>query len=887
MDPLFKTYLEDLIKIRQLKNVKKSNKKVISTCIFMPEKPSVSHKTTVYITGLIKNIETFSKTMGDNWILRVYCDNMYFTGVKPTVIKLVARSDSEPVVDSNTEEGVDFDNLATDIATRLRSNESVFESIRNISINDKSNNDKYVTKVKTQINENKQFLKKIEKLMNFYLRKVISSGEKRYENIEIYSFDCPKASRGEPNFLGHYNTFGSIIRFLPMFDPNVSTMFCTNSRYKISPILKMLIDDWDKNPKKKMFTFSYNPSFIENNIKNNIDIDIKNIKDDENVFKKAESGNPKESVLKEIEESRVIHNLFIDCVNDMFSLKHNIFGDTNPSTFDDIGKFVKQTYSSKDHLKRLDGLINSSYGINNDDENSISIAAGIFGIKSDCPLIEFRKKIFAKMLRYYILKSKDNNNFASFDFGIDETLLKVFIAFEVGTMNFYDNSISYKNFGDENLKSATEEEIREALGAYSYMMEDYDIRNGEDLLSKKAIFEFEDAIDELKRMKIDYISNHISSTKFGINACTSILNLTNENTTFLTDTENNPVILSGKLNYGTFHRFKFIEDDNYFDIRMYDSKSLLKIVDDVGTESKLPPNKELVFNWCIGKKGDDLQIDIITLFSYFDEDKPLYLYDASKDNILSNVVKLLGIDNLKYFTFLNLNNYNGEKRLQILINEIIEYYGNESNFIPYKINIIEDNEISFIRDQIRGINFAKITRDHNTGKLGFGIRQNQYGDFIIKNVEEDGPADFADVLVNDKLVSVQGINIEGKTYDQVAAIFKLYEEPKYLYYTINLGLIKEKFYNPPKRNEKINVSSKIDMSKIFRPFKYKYMYTNLNNNAFTNMTNKELSRKKFSVKKKFTRGNTKTYKSFNKSKRQKQRQKILRTKLKSKQLKRL
>ena len=29
--------------------------------------------------------------------------------------------------------------------------------------NDKSNNDKYVKKVKTQINQNKQFLKKIEK----------------------------------------------------------------------------------------------------------------------------------------------------------------------------------------------------------------------------------------------------------------------------------------------------------------------------------------------------------------------------------------------------------------------------------------------------------------------------------------------------------------------------------------------------------------------------------------------------------------------------------------------------------------------------------------------------------------------------------------------------
>ena len=147
------------------------------------------------------------------------------------------------------------------------------------------------------------------------------------------------------------------------------------------------------------------------------------------------------------------------------------------------------------------------------------------------------------MLRYYILKSKDNN-FASFDFGIDETILKVFIAFEVGTMNFYNNSISYKDSGDENLKSATEEEIREALDGYSYMMEEYDIHNGEDLLSKKAIFEFEDAINELREERKLTIYQINSSGRFGVDACTSIMNLTNENTTFLTDTENNPVILS-------------------------------------------------------------------------------------------------------------------------------------------------------------------------------------------------------------------------------------------------------------------------------------------------------------------------------------------------------
>ena len=94
MDPIFYTYLNDLIKIKKLKKVKKANKNVISTCIFMPEKPSVSSKTTVYISGLIKNIETFSRIMGDDWILRVYCDEMYFTGVKPKVIDAVAKSDS-------------------------------------------------------------------------------------------------------------------------------------------------------------------------------------------------------------------------------------------------------------------------------------------------------------------------------------------------------------------------------------------------------------------------------------------------------------------------------------------------------------------------------------------------------------------------------------------------------------------------------------------------------------------------------------------------------------------------------------------------------------------------------------------------------------------------
>ena len=150
--------------------------------------------------------------------------------------------------------------------------------MRNLSDFDNSKSNEYNNSVKENIFDNRENLKKIEKIMNFYLTNIINSKEERYKNIEIHTFNCPKATRGNPNFLGHYNTFGSIMRFLPMFDPDVSTMFCTNSRYTISPILKTLINDWDSKKKKKMFTWRYDTNFLERSIYDNINFDIEEIR---------------------------------------------------------------------------------------------------------------------------------------------------------------------------------------------------------------------------------------------------------------------------------------------------------------------------------------------------------------------------------------------------------------------------------------------------------------------------------------------------------------------------------------------------------------------------------------------------------------------------------
>ena len=81
MNSIFEENLGDLISLIEKKIINKKNKKIISTSIFLPENPSINIKTSVYILGLIKTVETFRQVMGDDWILRIYYDSIYDKGV--------------------------------------------------------------------------------------------------------------------------------------------------------------------------------------------------------------------------------------------------------------------------------------------------------------------------------------------------------------------------------------------------------------------------------------------------------------------------------------------------------------------------------------------------------------------------------------------------------------------------------------------------------------------------------------------------------------------------------------------------------------------------------------------------------------------------------------
>ena len=79
MEGYFDKYLKEHIVLNDLKIVEGTNKKIITSSIFIPEVPQIRLKTFNYYTGLIKSIETIHRVLEPDWIYCPYCnDYTYF-----------------------------------------------------------------------------------------------------------------------------------------------------------------------------------------------------------------------------------------------------------------------------------------------------------------------------------------------------------------------------------------------------------------------------------------------------------------------------------------------------------------------------------------------------------------------------------------------------------------------------------------------------------------------------------------------------------------------------------------------------------------------------------------------------------------------------------------
>ena len=245
MDYIFRETLGKLIELEEIKMVDACNKKVISTSIFIPENPSVSCKTFGYFTDLIKSVETFSNTGLDKCVYRIYVDDMFFSGISQkeleSAVKAGDKFGSKVVEEMITSIEKESSDSASSSASPLKKtkkssniaedNDSHYDYIYNKDASDGSMSPETKKTVKAIRNELKKprtkgvansnnvlRLKKMMKLLNLYLKVIQESKSPRYRNIEIVRFNCDKVKLSKKNIPGHPSTFGSIMRFLPLFD---------------------------------------------------------------------------------------------------------------------------------------------------------------------------------------------------------------------------------------------------------------------------------------------------------------------------------------------------------------------------------------------------------------------------------------------------------------------------------------------------------------------------------------------------------------------------------------------------------------------------------------------------------------------------------------------
>jgi hypothetical protein len=204
------------------------NLNIFSTNIFIPMNSNFSYKKYLYVTGFIKLVETFLarttklntiEVKGSRWMLFIYYDQMFDQDYNDTAMK------------------------------------DVYES--------KNNNNEFNKALKTSYSKNKNQLQLLLQLNKRYIDHIKSHPD-TYHFVKLYSFNCDElkkkfkhADGSTKKYLGHPDTFGSIVRFLPLFNPHVLRTFCINISHAISPKLVDLVEKWIKS-KQSICTNDYN-----------------------------------------------------------------------------------------------------------------------------------------------------------------------------------------------------------------------------------------------------------------------------------------------------------------------------------------------------------------------------------------------------------------------------------------------------------------------------------------------------------------------------------------------------------------------------------------------------------------------------------------------------
>ena len=497
-------------------------------------------------------------------------------------------------------------------------------------------------------------LKKMMKLLNLYLKVIQESKSPRYRNIEIVRFNCDKVKLSKKNILGHPSTFGSIMRFLPLFDKKVDMFVSVNSRLSVTPLMKHIID-WEnaEDKQKKLLTLTYQTSvsrgnygFIGQCIYDNLLQDIIKI----------------QLKIEGKQDLTPNDKLLVQTIDDIFSMKENLMSipPEKRMSFLKINKIKSNEelkrefgdlYNRFTEFKKIGKLI--GYTNNPKSPNykiwSKSIAAGFFGMKKDAVLFGERTKVFCNLLKYLI------NTGNKFSYGIDEVFLKLVLGFECGSLDYNYEVVKYGDMG-----------------------------------------EFKTGKREQLQVKLDYVTNILPSSESGGISQELFSEVYRFNpTNSVTNSKGNAVSvkspLSSKYGFDDMTTANLIDNTDYIIAGIHNSKNLLTDKDN----NNVQKNDRLTVRFLnysdepeteYGLDPEFLDVSFMDMFKTLDEHKRFIIYDTGIDNDAPFYL-FIQDDNewTAHFTRVNLKKV-PLKDIPKLLVKLIRHFRN--NCVNYKLEIL-------------------------------------------------------------------------------------------------------------------------------------------------------------------------------------------------------
>lgn len=680
-----KQNLKKNVSLKEIKILNKKNKKIVSTCLYIPGDLSYNMRSIYYFQGFVKSVETFEEVMNKNnagWVYRVYYDSMFDIGLDIPIKKkstkkmskkqkkLEKRHRKQQITQKrkdiggiNNEYTYAFNKSNYNLPTKNLDKlwyESKSQRYRRKRYTNKQPNSNEI-KIQKQLIENELTLKKLLKLYHLYLKKIKDNKEGKYDNIELISYNCDYI-KDHNQFIGHSASFGMFLRFVPILDKNVDLFYSVNSTHPITPQLKIMLDDWVKNDNLEALCFCYKTNNVVHSAKKYIINNIEFLKD--NIEKGTE--------LLEIDTK------FIDLINQIYNLqvltkfnrdKYNVNERNNYTKFTEQinnkqrlsfnsikkqsnlnknqrgGMFWKQKQNKKEQTSEqvfyydiFKENINYSYKsllYRNEGFFKYAIGGGMFGLKKSFPLLKEKYDVFINFILFLI------ENKMQIKYGLDELLLKTILLPECFVYNEHYPNIEM------------------------YILNDF--------IGKGA----HACYNSMPKLELTY------------NSATNSLN----HNSFLKDIDNNPIIF--KLDFIKNIPRNFWTNDNVLaQMDIFDSRAMYVKLNQTNmgrSDEKLKDTDALII------EIDNTNLCFNSLFSAYNEPKKLLLLDKKFDNIFYILD-----------TLYSKNKYTLKQRLNL--DRKISKLGEHHEFSPHKIDKYKEAfELLYIQDYNLG-NIDKLLR---------------------------------------------------------------------------------------------------------------------------------------------------------------------------------